>query len=396
MSEPRTVEGPVGLGIIGAGALTQRVLRHLALPDARSKVRVEAVADPSEGRASETLAPYGSGRPCTSVHDLLSQPNIDAVMIASPIGLHYEHGLAAISSGRHVHFNKTMAVTVRQATTLIDHAASMGVHLVASPGEMLRPHNQMVRQLIKEGAIGRVCWAVCGAAFGNYHTTEPERQGNTPTTSVDPSWYYRLPGGGPLYDMTVYALHALTGVLGPVGRVTAMSAVRIPDRYLRGERIEVQAHDNSLLLLDFGEGLFALAYGTAAGQLTDSDELDASGRYYGTEGSIVGLLLNGKPFDYPGKALAIQAVDQGTRPNFGGNEWVLPHITEAHRDIAEQHVYEDLMQLIDWILEGKPSIATAEHARHVIEIIDAAYRSAETGQTQSLTTTPQGMIDQGE
>ena len=45
------------------------------------------------------------------------------------------------------------------------------------------------------------------------------------------------------------------------------------------------------------------------------------------------------------------------------------------------------MQLVDWVREGKPSIVTAEHARHVIEIIEAAYRSAETGQVQTLTTT---------
>ncbi len=45
------------------------------------------------------------------------------------------------------------------------------------------------------------------------------------------------------------------------------------------------------------------------------------------------------------------------------------------------------MQLVDWILDDKPTVATAEHARHVIEIFDAAYRSAETGMAQTLRTT---------
>jgi hypothetical protein len=45
------------------------------------------------------------------------------------------------------------------------------------------------------------------------------------------------------------------------------------------------------------------------------------------------------------------------------------------------------MQLVDWIREDKPTIVTAEHARHVIEIFDAAYCSAETGQAQTLRTT---------
>jgi predicted dehydrogenase len=44
------------------------------------------------------------------------------------------------------------------------------------------------------------------------------------------------------------------------------------------------------------------------------------------------------------------------------------------------------MQLVDWIREDKPSPVTAEQARHVIDIIESAYRAAETGQTQTLTT----------
>jgi predicted dehydrogenase len=46
-----------------------------------------------------------------------------------------------------------------------------------------------------------------------------------------------------------------------------------------------------------------------------------------------------------------------------------------------------MMQLVDWIRDGKPSIADAEHARHVIDIIEAGYRAVETGQTQALRTT---------
>ncbi len=45
------------------------------------------------------------------------------------------------------------------------------------------------------------------------------------------------------------------------------------------------------------------------------------------------------------------------------------------------------MQLVDWVRDGTPSIATAEHARHVIDIIESAYRASDTGQTQELRTT---------
>jgi predicted dehydrogenase len=70
-----------------------------------------------------------------------------------------------------------------------------------------------------------------------------------------------------------------------------------------------------------------------------------------------------------------------------GRQFVLPHVVGAHRGIGEEHVYEDIMQLVDWIRDGTASVATAEHARHVIDIIESGYRAAETGQTQALRTT---------
>ena len=54
--------------------------------------------------------------------------------------------------------------------------------------------------------------------------------------------------------------------------------------------------------------------------------------------------------------------------------------------MLESHVFEDMMQLVDWVRDGTPSIASAEHARHVIDIIEAGYRAVETGQTQELRT----------
>ncbi|MDQ3327108.1 MAG: Gfo/Idh/MocA family oxidoreductase, partial [Chloroflexota bacterium] len=266
----------------------------------------------------------------------------------------------------HVHFNKTMTTTAAEATDLIETARAKGLKIVASPGEVLRPQNQQIKRLIEEGALGTVSWVVSGSSFGTYHEDEPERQ----EANIDPSWYFCKPGGGPLYDMTVYNLHALTTVLGPARRVTAMSGVRVPEREFKGTLVRCDADDNTLILIDFGDGLFALVYGTAAGHVETS--------YFGTNGTISGRMLNGVPFDYPGRELADQA------PGWTGEQYLLPHVVGQHREIEEQHVFEDIMQLVDWVREDKPSPVTAEHARHVIEIIEAGYRAAETGQVQEL------------
>jgi len=52
--------------------------------------------------------------------------------------------------------------------------------------------------------------------------------------------------------------------------------------------------------------------------------------------------------------------------------------------MPESHVFEDIMQLVDWVREGVPSIAGLDHARAVISIIEGAYESAATGKTVDL------------
>src|SRR5215472_16568228 len=222
---------PVRLGIVGTGALAQRsLLLHLAAPDIGDAVAVTAVCDSVIDRAKEVARRHRVPSSYATIEELVADPEVDAVTIASPIGLHAAHGRIALAAGKHVHFNKTMTTTVREADELIELAARNDLRIVASPGEVLRPQIARTRELIRGGAIGQLSWAICGCAFGRYHEQEePERAAGS-TTPIDPSWYFKKPGGGPLYDMTAYALHGLTSVLGPAKRVTAMSGVVVRTR----------------------------------------------------------------------------------------------------------------------------------------------------------------------
>jgi predicted dehydrogenase len=368
----------IRLGIVGAGTIALRVLRHLVQPDVAERILLTAICDPFADRARAAAEKFGIARWFNSYQELLACDEVDAVTIASPINFHFEQVRHALLASKHVHCNKTMATSAIEAKELTQLARERNLRLVPSPGEMLRPHNQYIKEVIRRGDIGTICWAVCGAAFGTYHEDEKERQGSDPLSNIDPSWYFRKPGGGPVYDMTVYSLTALTGILGSVLRVTALSGTRIKEREFRGQRVQCDADDNTVMLLDFGENLFAFAYGTATGRITQGFH----GNYFGTAGSIIGLTINGGPLEYPGAGFARQAVDQNL-----GNQWLLPHINELHRDLPEQHVFEDVMQLIDGVTEEKPSPVTPEHATHVIDIIESAYRASSTGQTQMLSTT---------
>ena len=363
----------VRLGVVGAGSISIRgILPHCTMDDIADSVRVTAVCDPVFERAQAAAQRFGVPHAFATIEELLASGQVDAVSIASPIGIHYEQGKLAIEHGVHIHFNKSMTTTVDEADDLIARAASKGVKLVSSPGEMLRARHQRIRELVQNGDLGRLTWAVTGAAFGQYHEKENVRHGNDPLTNINPAWYFRRPGGGPLYDMTVYGLHALTGILGSVKRVTAFSGVRIHEREFREQMLPVDMDDNTLMVLDFGDSLFAFVYGVAAGGIPNTWRP----MIFGTKGMLAGDQLNGQPIDYPGRELELD----------GDVNRSLPHVFGAHRGLEEAHVYEDVMQLVDWVRDDKPTIASAEHARHVIEIFDAAYRSAESGQAQQLRT----------
>jgi predicted dehydrogenase len=371
---------PIRLGVIGVGALALRgILPHLAQDDVRDRVVVRALCDPVVERARATAERYGIAKVYRAVEEVLQDDALDAVTVASPIGLHYEHCRSALQAGKHVHANKTMCTTRTEADELIELARANDLRLVASPGEVLKPQVQRTRELIEEGAIGELAWAICGGFFGVYHEDEPERVGAPGGEPITPAWYFRQPGGGPMYDITVYALHQLTSVLGPARRVTALSGIRVRERAFLGTRIVTEADDNTVLLLDFGESMFAVVHGTAAGAV--SSQFPA-GLYFGTHGTIDGVLLNGEPFEFPGRHLIADA----PVTDFDAQTRVLPHVVGAHRAIPESHVFEDIMQLVDWIADGIASPVTAEHARHVIDVIESGYRAAETGVTQTLNT----------
>lgn len=367
---------PLKIAVVGAGSIGIRgALEHLVLPDVQDRVVMSAVCDPAPGRAKAAAEKYRVPQAFEDLDEMLAKGDVEAVTLGTPIGMHYEQGLKCIRAGKHIHFNKTMTTRVEEADSLIREAQARGVKIVASPGEMLRPHNRAIRQLVRDGTLGRIAWAITGAAFGSYHEKERVRQGNDALSNINPTWYWsKSAGGGPLYDMTVYGLHSLTGILGPARRVTALSGVGVKEREFRGQAYTCDAHDNSLLTLDFGEALFAFVYGTFAGTIVPF----AQPSFYGLKGSVTGKELNGQPLEYPGREEAKKYKQ--------GDQVLLPHVLGAHREMEEAHVFEDIMQLVDLVREGKPTPSTAEHARHVIEIIEAAYHAAESGQTQALKT----------
>lgn len=371
---------PLRAALVGCGSLSQRgILPHLSQADAQEKVRLAAVVDAVAERAEQTARRYAVPAWFTSIEAMLAQAEIDLALIITPIQRHFADALAAIEAGKHVYVQKAMTTTLAEADALLAARDWAGVKLVAAPGFELFPSTAQMREIVLGGELGKVAVAMT-YTLGFGHEFEPIRGGKSPLEAINPAWYYR-PGAGPLPDVTVYSLQLATSILGPVRRVTALGNRIQPVREWQGQRIEVEVDDNNLLLMEFASGALCTAIGA---NCRGSGRIPWGGLgLYGTAGALEVTDVDGASgyplaFDVRGSHSYESRLPLSAQP----------YLTGAHLTIEEPHVYADIMELADAILEDRAPRATGEQARHVVEIIEKAHAAAATGQTQTLTSTP--------
>ena len=373
---------PVRVGVIGCGTIALiGVLPHLSLEDARQRVDVVAVCDVVAERAKATAERFDVPAHTDDPYELIGREDIDLVLILTPIPHHYEYATAALRAGKHVYVQKTMAATYAEAAEMVELARQQQRVLVAAPGQMLAPGLRRLAELVAEGALGKVYWA-WGVTGGWGHEFEDTRHGDDTMTAIDPSWYYRE--GGPVQDTTVYVLHTLTGILGPVRQVSAMSGIAVAERHWQDKTMPVAVDDNTLLLLDFGEVTFGVAGGNSAevGRLVDWGSFGI----YGSAGVIETLEVeptSGLPEQlYLKTAEGLAELDGAAEGTYAPG--ALAGIDPRHHGMPEPHVYADILHCVDCITTGREPIASGAHAAHVVEVIEKGYQAARQRRTLAI------------
>jgi predicted dehydrogenase len=352
--------GKLKLALLGVGDVAQRDY----LPEFhRIADRAELVGacGRTEERVNEVADLYGIPARYTDYRRMLAETDAAAVVNLLPIQLHAETTLACLEAGKHVYVEKTVAGTAAEAARLRDEARQQGLTLVCAPSVLLYPQVRFARRLLTEDAIGPV-----HSARGHGHGGVPP-WGGYPS---DPSPFFAA-GGGPAVDMGVYPLHALTGLLGPARSVSAMAARAqrsfvIGDGPLAGREIPVAVPDNWHLVLDLGGELLASIQANNVVQGSRAPQLEL----FGLRGTIALNLLD------------VSAPVEVLRPSGAWESIPVPH----DRATGPDHIL-GVEHLVDCVATGMTPVLGIDHALHVVEIIEAAARSAETGSTQDLAST---------
>lgn len=141
-------------GIAGAGDIANRVMA----PAMRAAPHAElvAVARRDQAAAEDFAATHGAQRAYCSIEALAADPDIDAIYVATPVARHYPDTLIAAAHGKHVLCEKPMALSVAEAERMRDACAKAGVYLVPCFYQRFNARHQQIRNLLTEGAIGRI------------------------------------------------------------------------------------------------------------------------------------------------------------------------------------------------------------------------------------------------
>jgi predicted dehydrogenase len=362
----------VKIAQIGCGSIAQRAVlpRFRGIKD---KVELVATMDVASERAKLAMEKFGAEEWYDDYDKLLSQADIDAVTIATPIGLHYDQVMKAIKAGKHVHSHKTITTSAREATDIIEAAKKREVRVVASPGTSVRsPIVKRIRQIVGEGIIGKVYWVQAGRQWRG-HEYEPFRKADDIAANVSPAWYYKQ-GGGPMYDMAVYELTEMVSIFGPARKVAGMSGIGLAQRVFKGEKIDVETDDDTLIMLEFGGPMFA--------------SLICSFSALADEGPVPPLAISGS--DGGIRICKFRLPQYQTSLDIWSSKIPEGHMSEKVVGYAED-AWMDIVHLIDCVVNDvQPTvldnIESMQIARHVIEIIEKGYVAAKTGLTQKLDT----------
>lgn len=192
-------------GVLGTGYIAGQFTIDAGLSQTG---RVVAVASRNPDRAAEFAGRHGVATAHGSYEDLVADPGVDAVYIATPNALHRDHALLALGAGKAVLCEKPFALTAAQAREIREASHAAGVFCMEAMWTRFLPAMQTVKQRIEAGRIGRPI--LLRAELGFPIARQPGDRFSDPAL-----------GAGVLYDLGIYGVSMAHWLLGDVSDAAA-------------------------------------------------------------------------------------------------------------------------------------------------------------------------------
>ena len=261
----------IKVGIIGCGKIAQ--VRHIPEYTANPDTEVYGFYDLNLARAEELAKKYG-GKAYASYEELLADPEIEAVSVCVANHAHAEISIAALKAGKHVLCEKPMAITLEECEAMVAAAKESGKYLMIGQNQRLAKAHMKARELIRQGAIGKVL--TFRTIFGH---------GGPETWSVDPgknTWFFDKTKAamGAMADLGIHKTDMIQYVLGTRIAKTQAVLTTLDKRDATGGLIGVD--DNAICIYQMENGII----GTMTASWTYYAAEDNTTVIYGTKGEL--------------------------------------------------------------------------------------------------------------
>ncbi|WP_314103457.1 Gfo/Idh/MocA family oxidoreductase [uncultured Frigoribacterium sp.] len=195
-------------GILGAGGIADTFVNDLAA----AGIAVAAVGSRDADKARRFADDHGITTAHGSYDDLVADPEVDAVYVATPHVFHEQNALLAIRAGKHVLVEKPFTVSADEAGRVLAAAREAGVVALEAMWTRYLPQQARLREVVRSGVIGEP--RLLTAAHMQSLPTDPQHRLNDPAL-----------GGGALLDLGVYPVSFAHDLLGPVEAVAATAVL---------------------------------------------------------------------------------------------------------------------------------------------------------------------------
>jgi predicted dehydrogenase len=192
-------------GILGCGRIARKFAADLSLvADAKLTALGARQLVTAQEFAKEFPAPHVHG----SYEELVSNPDVDVIYIASPHALHHEHTLLCLNHGKAVLCEKAFALNLRQVKEMVDTARSKKIFLMEAIWSKFLPQYQKVQEILASGELGDIRNVLINFGF-------------IPQPPVPPRLFDPALGGGSLLDIGIYNVFMALSFLGKPDEIEA-------------------------------------------------------------------------------------------------------------------------------------------------------------------------------
>ncbi len=336
----------VRFGVIGAGGIADR----RTIPGMLKCDRAELVSvmEVDAARAEELRKKYNAKRAYTSEAELVADPEIDAVYIASPVHLHAKQAMLAADHKKHILLEKPIAMTCEEAAKVLDYCDEKGVRVAA--GFMMR-FGACINAMKREYEAGKIGDLV--SVYAQFTCWYPDMPGN---------WRQKKStgGGGSLTDMGVHMIDLIHYVTGSKTKQVAAFNDTLTFNY------EVEDSSNVLLRLENG------ALCTVQTNFNIPDQV-AKWRFemFGTRGRLVGDDVVGQVDAGKVDAVYVDHVGGYDAQQDGDTKAETHVISGGYGDLYQR----EIESFCDSLINGTPFRGDARDALLVQKVLQAAYRS---------------------